>query len=220
MKVKVRSLYHSPKGERGIGKWIVAWTFVLGLFYNWKVLKYNFSHEEIWVADENGEFVNDNQSPIIGMTYNRILGHCFSSTTRGDANGVRFAPASDVLGKHPKRWFYIEWECEKNKFDKAMEKARNRVGRKYDFRGVSGFVNPLPYIGRAAAKLLRMDKATKWCESRMQNPDKDYCSELSNLFKFWCGVWKSIILVISPRCSAYLLAKKTGCEPQPLVGEM
>lgn len=231
MNVKVRSLYHTPKGERGIGKWIVGWTWVLAAVYSvphifkkppvgssrWKeyikALCYNFSHEEIWIASHCGAFIAPDEN-----NKTKYLGQCFSSTTRGLDDGVRFAPASEVL-KHPKRWMYIEWECDQYDFDYAMVRARKRIGRKYDFRGVSGFVNPLPYIGRAAAKLLRMDKAAKWCENKMQNPNKDYCSELGNLFKYWCGIWDVILLVVSPRRSAYLLAKKTGREPKPLVGE-
>ena len=196
--VKVRSLYHSPKGEKWykIGGWIVGWTFVLGLFYNWKVLKYNFSHEEVWVADEQGYFDRiENYGE--GAREQYFYDQCFSSTTRGDANGVRFAPAQDVLGNHPDRWKYIEWECEEERFEAVMGRAKLEIGKKYDFNGVKGFVNPF-------AK---------------QKRDKWYCSEICDWFKWLCGIYSRHQEKVSPRRSAYLLAKKTGREPQPLVKE-
>ena len=55
--MKIRILFHTPKGERGIGKAIVFWTGFLALFYaKGKALKYNFSHQEIWLPDEDEEF--------------------------------------------------------------------------------------------------------------------------------------------------------------------
>ena len=68
--MKLRFVYHTPKGERGVGKAIVAWTWFLAAVYSlphlfkkpkngqtrWQayiqVLRYNFSHEEVWIADE------------------------------------------------------------------------------------------------------------------------------------------------------------------------
>ena len=204
MKVKVRSLYHSPKGERDIGRWIVGWTFVLGLFYNWKVLKHNFSHEEIWIADDNGEFYQPcscydkyagcTECYLRGRVY---LGQCFSSTTRGKANGVRFAAAQDVLGKHPERWFYIEWECEQDKLDWAIELAEEETCKEYDYLGISGFI--IPFVG--------------------QNKNKWFCSEICDWFKWICCLYSKTQKKVSPRRSAYLLAKKTGTEPKP-IGEM
>ena len=198
MKVKVRSLYHSPKGERGIGRWIVGWTFVLGLFYNWKVLKYNFSHEEIWIADENGFFYEPpDYSPemLLGEKVKDwgYVGQCFSSTTRGKANGVRFAPASDVLF-HSDRWWGIEWECEQDKLDWAIELAEEETCKEYDYLGISGFV--IPFVG--------------------QNKNKWFCSEICDWFKWICCLYSKTQSKVSPRRSAYLLAKKTGTEPKPI----
>ena len=200
-KVKVRSVYYSPKGERGIGKWIVGWTWVLGLFYNWKVLKYSFSHEEIWVADENGRFTAkrypdyDNDKWGTGIT-TLYFGQCFSSTTRGDANGVRFAPASEVIGKHPKRWMYIEWECEQEDLERVLPWMKEQVGKKYDYAGVKGFVNPF---------------------RKQVSNEIWYCSEICDFIKWLMNLYEELNGKVSPRRSAYLLAKKTGREPKPLV---
>ena len=49
--MKVRFLFHKPEGERGIGKVIVGLTWFYALFYNWKALKYNYSHEEVWLPE-------------------------------------------------------------------------------------------------------------------------------------------------------------------------
>lgn len=194
--IKVRSVYHTPRGERGIGKAIVAWTWLLGLFYNWRVLKYNYSHEETWISDEKGEFGG---AILIGLyrenNAHQILfkGHCFSSTTRGDANGVRFAPANEVLAKHPGRWEYIEFEVDEAYLEVAIEEAWQLVGKEYDFLGILGFVQPFA----------------------VQDKDKWWCSEICDWFKRLCRIFLKRHKRISPRRSAYILAKKWG-EPKPL----
>ena len=185
-KVKVRFAFHSPKGERGIGKAIVALTWFYGLFYNWKVLKYNFSHEEIWLPDKDGNFTEVVNGKI------KYLGKVFSSTTRGKANGVRFANAQDVLGKHPQRWKYIEGLVDPERLEVALDEARLLVGRKYDFWGILGFLNPFP----------------------IQHSKQYYCSELCNWFRVLCGISEREKR-ISPRRSAYKLAKVFG-EPKPI----
>lgn len=181
---KIRFLYHKPQGERGIGKAIVAWTWFLGLFYNWKVLKYNYSHSEVWTPDEDGFFE-------FAETY--CLGYVFSSTTRGDYDGVRFASAGRILDKHPERWDYIECEVDKARLEVAIEEAKKLVGKKYDYLGIFGFVNPLP----------------------VHSKDKWYCEEICNWFKYLCRLVKKISKRISPRRSAYNLSLNWG-EPKPL----
>ena len=202
---KVRSLYHKPLGERGFGRYIVAWTWCLGLFYNWKVLKYNYSHEELWFPAEDGNFTTTTQvcNQLSGLNSNgqdfyfsykqTPIGQCFSSTTRGTANGVRFAAASEVVGKHPSRWRYIEYEVSDEKYEAAMPKLKAKVGNEYDFMEVSGFVVPF----------------------MPDNPKKDYCSGICDLAKFLFGIFKKTNKPISPRRSAMLLAKKFG-EPKEL----
>ena len=169
--VKIRFLYHKPIGERGVGKVIVALTWFYGLFYNWKVLKYNYSHEEVWLLD---------------------IDQCFSSTTRGNWKGVRFAPASEVL-KHPERWDAIEVIVDSERLEVAVEEAKRLVGRKYDFLGIFGFLNPFPF---------QSDK--KW-----------YCSEILDWFKKLLKIHPKRHKRISPRRSAYILAKRWG-EPVPI----
>ena len=198
-KIKVRSLYHKPIGERGVGKAIVVWTWLLGLFYNRKVLKYNYSHEEFWLPDEKGEFgwikrINGKRNSHLAIHQTLFKGQCFSSTTRGDADGVRFADAWEVL-HHPERWDYIEFEVDEGKFKTEMRQAASTVGAKYDYLGIFGFLNPFP----------------------TQNPDKWYCSEICCAIKWNCGIHKRFKR-ISPRRSAYVLAKKYH-EPKPLIRE-
>ncbi len=122
-------------------------------------------------------------------------GKCFSSTTRGDSEGVRFAPASEVIGKHPGRWMYIEFEVDEKKFEFAMFHAKKQVGKKYDFAGVAGFVVPF-----------WPDDKKKW-----------YCSEICEWFRWFCN-WGERLAPrkpISPRRSALILAKMYH-EPKPV----
>lgn len=197
--MRYRFLFHSPKGERGIGKLIVGWTWFLGLFYNWKVLKYNFSHEEGWKPDKNGQFerrvlckyhqgnMRDDEDAYHRTEY---LGTCFSSTTRGDANGVRFEDASKVVGKHPERWWYVEVEIEDD--EKAISFVKSQVGKEYDFAGIAGFVQPV----------------------NIQDHGKWYCSEIMDTFK-WLALVRNKVTGgryklqkrVSPRRAAHILVK-------------
>ena len=56
MKMKIRFIYHHGKDSL-VGRGIVAWTWILALArLDFKSLKNNFSHVEIWFPDESGEF--------------------------------------------------------------------------------------------------------------------------------------------------------------------
>ncbi len=203
METKIRFLYHKPIGERGIGKAIVALTWFYGLFYNWKVLKYNYSHEEVWIPDKDGNFEEWIPTGFLcmgraeqGRSISRriyCLGQCFSSTTRGDANGVRFAPAAEVL-KHPERWHKIEVEVDSERLEVALSEAEKLVGAKYDFVAVLiGFTQPIP----------------------IEDPELWYCSEILDWFKKLLRIYPKRHKRISPRRSAYLLSRIWG-EPKPL----
>ena len=200
--MKIRFVFHKPQGERGVGKAIVVWTWVLGLFYNWKVLKYNYSHEELWLPDDDGSFITGHRDNYVRFRATKTYVHpmkysycgkCFSSTTRGTAEGVRFAPASEVLGKHPERWDYIEVEVDEARLEIAVEQARQLVGAKYDFAGIFGFLLPLP----------------------VQDGQRWYCSEICDWFKVLAGVYPKRYKRISPRRAACVLAKRWG-EPKQL----
>jgi len=185
---KVRSVYHKPLGERGFGRYIVGYTWFLGLFYNWKALKYNYSHEELW-------FPWDDKGEIDSWSFNgKPCGQCFSSTTRGKYNGVRFAPASEVIGKHPERWDYIEFEVEDEDYKRLVAYAYTQIGKKYDWRGVAlGFISPVDF----------------------EDTDKWYCSEICCWLKWLAYVIKDWEDRISPRRSAMIMAKKYH-EPKGL----
>ncbi len=203
MKTRIRFLFHKPIGEHGIGKVIVGLTWLYALFYSWKALKYHFSHEEAWIPDDSycertginavihKGFVAEATGGTSYSNFHRYIGQCFSSTTRGKVNGVRFAPASEVL-KHPERWDYIEVEVDAFRLEVALEEAKKLEGKKYDFLGILGFVSPLIIQDRK-----------RW-----------YGSEICNWFKCLCGIQK-LDKRISPRRAAYLLAKKWG-EPKSL----
>ena len=191
--MKLRILFHNPKGEHGIGKAIVGLTWVYGLFYGgWQALKYHFSHVEVWIPDEDGFFNSPwVQKADISIHY---YGQCFSSTTRGDWNGVRFAPASEVL-KHPERWSYIEIEVDDDRFEIAMDAAKRQLDKPYDFLAILGFVTPFG----------------------VQNKNKWYCSEICSWFIDLCKGERWQFKRISPRRMAYNWVK-AGYKLVPLKG--
>lgn len=149
------------------------------------MLKYNYSHEELHFPDEDGRFYRDYN--FAGKVQREYQGQCFSSTTRGDSNGVRFAPAADVLGKHPTRWHFIEFEVEDDDYRYMLGVAETLVGSKYDYLAVSTGLG-------------------------FQRDDNFYCSEVCNLIKS-CAEVEADVHPISPRRSASIMAKKYG-EPK------
>ena len=191
--MKIRFAFHNPQGERGVGKAIVGWTWILGCFYNWKVLKYNYSHVEVWVPGEYGHFdVLDPEPQHCGDDDwgVKFVGQCFSSTTRGTSDGVRLAPACDIL-RNPYRWDYIECDVDPERLEVALAEFQKLLGLRYDFWGIFGFLNPFP----------------------VQDDKRWYCSELCNWFAVLCGITERQKR-ISPRRLAYKLAKRWG-EPVP-----
>ncbi len=209
--MKIRFLYHKSK-DSWLGKGIIVWTWVLAAFYSvpklfkkppkgssrWKeyvaILKLNFSHVSVWFPDENGIFTLNNIGAHADTQY---AGQCFSSTTRGDSKGVRFAPASEVL-HHPERWMYQEYEVADKEIEAVMPLLKLKVGNPYDYDAIKGFFLP-------------------W---ETQNPDAEMCSEACGWFAWivYIVTWTDFDpwgLKISPR----RLAKVLGGELHELKGE-
>ena len=184
--MKKRYVFHKGK-DSWVGRGIVVWTFVLGIArLDFKSLKYNYSHVEEWSPDMYGNF-RDDWSSMIHDTYTPY-GECYSSTTRGKAEGVRYAPASEVL-HNPERWDYIEFDVPDNLVRTAKPLLRNKVGRKYDFPGIYGFALP-------------------W---NPQDPFKEYCSELCCWTAWLYQIVKGkLIKRISPRRLAKKLVEAGG----------
>jgi len=194
--VKVRFVFHKGK-DSFVGRAIVIWTGFLALFYNWRILRYSYSHEEMWIPDEHGNFgYIDFADTVNAYATQQYAGQCFSSTTRGKWKGVRFAPASEVLGKHPERYCYIECEVSDYRFEVFMDEAQRLVGAGYDYGFVLSFLQPF----------------------LVQNPDDWACSEISDWAKVLLRLKAKRSKRISPRRSAYLLSKVWG-QPKPLKGE-
>ncbi len=197
--MKIRFIYHKGQ-DSWVGKGIVYWTFFLALVrFDWKSLKFNFSHVEIHFPDEDGEFrigkrKNNARYVSTGLYLNpmkyRYRGRCFSSTTRGDAEGVRFAPASEVL-HHPDRWMYQEHEVDDEIVKVAGPVMRFITGYKYDFAGLFGFFLP-------------------W---NPEKPDRYYCSELCA----WLAWQFRLVHQWHKRISPRRLAKVLGGELKPLI---
>lgn len=204
--MKIRFLFHKPEGEfrlwppRLVGMLIVGWTWVLAaVSFGWNRLKYNYSHVELWIPNKDGYFVelchlakNEKGELLISR-----LGGCFSSTTRGGAEGVRFAPARKVL-KHPERWDYVEFEVDAERLEVAMVEARKLVGKKYDYAGLFGFFSPF-----------NIHDKNKW-----------YCSEICAWFAYLVRVLPKRHKRISPRRLAKALVPAGGVlKPLTLKGE-
>ena len=149
----------------------------------WLPLTLNFGNLH-WLGFKDDYYIE-------GIT-NRYQGQCFSSTTRGNANGVRFAPASEVL-KHPERWEYIEVEVDTERLEVAEDEATLLIGRKYDYAALFGFLQPFD----------------------TQNEKKWYCSEICMWFAHLVRATKKRHKRISPRRAAYILAKLYH-EPKPI----
>ena len=192
--MKIRYLFHKPMGERGVGKAIVAWTWLLGLFYSREVLKYNYSHMEVWLPDEDGDF---GKVVLLGIrnadAAHQVLlkGKCFSSTTMGDAEGVRFDLAMNVVGKHLERWEYIECDAYGRRLEVAIAEAERLVGAKYDYMGLFGFFLPI----------------------NIQDSQRWFCSEICMWFAYLVRSVANRHKRISPRRAAAVLAKMYG-EPK------
>ncbi len=188
--MKLRIAFHSSKGERGIGKIIIAYTWALALVRgDWKSLKYDYSHVEIWWPDEDGDFDCGDRSKITANLNNikiRFLGYCFSSTTRGPYDGVRIAPASEVL-HNPHRWEYIEIEVDDDLWAiiEPVIETMDKQQIPYDFKGLFGFFWP-------------------W---NIQDKTKYYCSELVSKICYNLKLTKKRHKRISPRRLARVLAK-------------
>ena len=197
--MKLRSVYHTGEGEGvfSVGRWIIGWTWLLALCYSWRALKYNFSHEELWIPRQDFK-ISEWKCKSVFSDYDSLLGQmspvgqCFSSTTRGDAEGVRFAPASEVL-KHPERWRYIEYEVDDALWESyVLPKLKSMVGNKYDFVAVmTGFTTPV----------------------LIDDEKKNYCSGVCCFAKYLLDILEKLWKRVSPRRSAMLLVPRWG-EPK------
>jgi len=99
------------------------------------------SHCEIWEPDAvHGFMVNHPTSTWL----NKPAGQCWTSTTRGDANGTVVRPAAGVLD-HPGNWYCTEHRVDKIAFRTAQAKASYRVAanKGYSWRDLSRYVMPL-----------------------------------------------------------------------------
>ncbi len=107
--------YRSTIDGNMVDNAIGFWTKVVNL-WDWKTwFLPSYSHSEIWVPDENGNFSVLYADEEYGGYIEYFVGTCYSSTmgqirTEGaQVSGTRRLLASVVL-KHPERWDYTEFE--------------------------------------------------------------------------------------------------------------
>jgi len=185
--MKIRFLFYKAKQN---GKWldngISTWTWLLALArLDFESLEYDYSHVEFWMPDSEGNF--EKRDIIASDTPDHVfyLDKCFSSTTRGKWNGVRFAPANEVL-KHPERWAYMEFEVDDLLWQSTLTFMEMQLGMLYDFPGIFGFFLP-------------------W---NTQDKNKWYCSEICARIAFVLGLTDKLYKRISPRRLAKVLDGK------------
>ena len=182
------------KSKVGDGKWIDNAISLWTMFFNWGTK--NYSHCEVWLPDENGEF----QEPDWDEGKYSFVGQCFTSTMRDKIDGTVIRPASEVL-KHHERWDYCEGEAEDADYENAVAWAYAKVAENegYGKRTIGRFFMPIWLF-----KLLRLEEE-----------NKDICSEVAEMF---CIIAKWICekLFRSPRRLSRKLIKK-GYVIKPLV---
>ena len=130
--MRIRVLFYRAKWDGHLlDNAISLWTKI----FNWNTGPY--SHAEIWIPDEHGNFTDD-EFEVPKTQW--ILGTAFTSTMRGDVNGVVKRPAAEVL-KHPGRWDYIEIEVSEHDYKMILRWMEVTVAKNpgYDIRCILSF---------------------------------------------------------------------------------
>ncbi len=164
------------------------------------------SHTEVWEPGKNGNFIEITYTPRYGdipphdpgIIY---LGQCWTSTTRGDANGTVVRPASEVLD-HPENWLYTEHEVDYGHFLHARDNATRRVARNkgYSWRDLGRYIMPLWFL-----------KGTGLADN-----GREICSEHVETWNVDMGVLDEKLLR-SPRRLCKAIVLKTGSPLRRLV---
>lgn len=121
-------------------------------------------------------------------------GVCFSSATRGQWTGCRFAPASEVL-KHKDRWDYIDKAVSSEEEARLFQAAQSIVGCLYDFFGL--FFGYMTFF-------------------RFEAEDRFYCSKSIDYILDRAWIFPKRHNPISPRRLASICAKQFKIGPMPL----
>ena len=139
--VPIRELWYINKK-----KWLNRFIAAATKLPNWDTEP--VSHCEVW-EPEASDLCNSQlflmPAPPPNTFDNVIyLGQCWTSTTRGKANGTVVRPAAGVLD-HPENWYYTEHEVHVADFRIARRYARLRVdaNKGYAFRDLFRFVMSL-----------------------------------------------------------------------------
>lgn len=129
-----------------------------------------FGPRKLLISHEEIEFCSRwwnpfTQKPDEFLSYATIphiaeKGICFSSATRGKKTGVRFAPSSEIIGRHPERWLTITVNVPDEVEEGMWKAAKSIEGAGYDYIGVIG--------------------KTTWFTDWFQSYDRWYCSEACN----------------------------------------
>jgi len=169
----------------------------------WQVLVRRYSHVEVWIPDENGNFIELRRSgvecvgclddkPLMFPIYDGVnyLGRCFTSTMRGKVNGTVIRPAQDVLGKHPERWDIQFCECSEENYEKAVGwmVAQVALNTGYNIATICNFFNPFRKTVIAENPYALPPRRKNICSVACQGFDW-----MAKQFKKWC-IWSPLKL--------------------------
>jgi hypothetical protein len=131
MKLQIAQYVANRKDGKFLDDAIANWTKL----FNWSTPRY--SHSELIFVDK---------------------GLCFSSATRGNFTGVRFAPIEEIIWQHPDRWDIFEKEFSPVVIGNIFAMAKTIEGCKYFYTGLFlDFFLPLDTIGHVVG-----DYSNQW----------------------------------------------------------
>ncbi|KKM90455.1 hypothetical protein LCGC14_1238580 [marine sediment metagenome] len=190
-------LYHSKWGDGHVIDNVIAlttqaynlWRFIDPVL--WDVVKMGFSHEEIWVPDENDDFMWTAElmypngpykmDGYAGICYTSTMGQVRGSNNVGDGTCKRNAA---LVLKHSKRWSYVEHSVPDWEFTYMVQYLEDQVTENKGYG-----------LG----------------------PNKNICSEISHNANVVSGELAGPFKVVTPIGDALLLVK-SGKKIIPLKG--
>lgn len=149
MSKKIRAVFYEARWFDGhaIDTAIYLWT---GLFNRYRSKD---SHCSLWTPDEGGQFSSRVHSNMVRGTMGEgeedwhetaYWGTCYTSTMRGENNGVVSRPAYKVF-KNPERWCYYEIEISDEEYNSLIGRMVLDIGdnKGYGKRTILKFFNPI-----------------------------------------------------------------------------
>lgn len=138
---KIRWLFHKSRLFDGhpVGQAISFWTGI------WTWFTPSYDHCEVWTQETLSSTYKIYSFQGKELCTDKLVVHgtCWTSTMRGEHNGVVNRPASDIL-RNPGNWHYVEQELTPYQFETMEMWMNDRVAdnKGYDKPAISKFFNP------------------------------------------------------------------------------